>query len=98
MIILSRMIDRQPHGDQPIAVLLQRAMQTPETFKPPKDHEFCSACGDWRPRSYFALNPAFKRGVAYECKQCKNALDRKRREIAAFEQGRELRAYRKRAA
>lgn len=94
----SPVVSRRPKDDLPMAVLLQRAMRTPETFKPPAGMEYCSACGDWRPRSYFAINPAFKRGLDYVCKGCKSAQDRQRRELAALQEGRELRVYRKRAA
>lgn len=94
----SPVVSRAPCGDVDLSILLHVAMREPEVFRPPQGMEYCSTCGDWRPRSYFAVNPAFKRGLDYVCKGCKSAQDRQRRELVALQAGRELRVYRKRAA
>lgn len=93
MIIVSRMVDRQPRADKPIAVLLQKAMRTPEIFRAPEGMAFCSACGDWRPENYFVRNASRKRGYDYECKQCKRERMDWHRATQAAAEGRERRRY-----
>lgn len=96
----SPVVSRRPRADEPLAVLLHIAMKTPETFKPPVGHAYCSSCGDWRPESYFVKNASRKRGYDYECKQCKRERMAWFRVVQAQQdeqEGREKRRYYKAA-
>lgn len=94
----SPVVSRRPRGDESLSMLLHLAMRTPETFQPPTGCEYCSTCGDWRPRSYFPQNASRKgRGIDYECRQCQNERKRQHRVLMAAAEGRELRKYYKAA-
>ena len=97
MIVLSRMIDRTPFTDQPIAVLLQRAMKTPETFQKPVGMELCSTCGDFREYpSGFPKDPTRKRGYGYVCNKCRSKEARQEYAYQAMLEGRTVREYKQR--
>lgn len=87
----SRMYPRDYPDQQAAELLLWRTLG--EVMAKPPGQEFCSDCGEWRMRSYFANNPAHPRGCDYVCKQCTNDRRRHQREVAAFEQSREVRRY-----
>lgn len=98
MIMISRMVDRQPRTDKPIAVLLHKAMKKAETWRLPfPDAVYCSECGTYQRANAFPKNPTRGQGMSYWCKSCHADYSRKWRAEQAAIEGREIRPYRRRS-
>jgi hypothetical protein len=97
MIVISRVVDRQPRTDKPLAVLLHKAMQTPEIFRKPIGMELCSTCGDFKEYpSGFPKDSTRKRGYGYVCNKCRAKEARQEYAYQAMLEGRTVREYKQR--
>lgn len=93
----SPVVSRKPRADEPLAVLLQVAMKTPEMFHKPKGMELCSTCGDFKEYpSEFPKDATRKRGYGYVCNKCRAREARIEYAYQAMLEGRTVREYKQR--
>lgn len=94
----SRMASHEPHGwTQAKEDGLYRRAWQPQIQTPPRGHEWCPDCGEWRHRSTFAADPTRRTGLDGYCKEHRAERTRERYRREAEAEGRDVRAYTRRA-
>lgn len=86
-VLASKMPSRQPHDPNGWESVLRSLREwEPEIYPVPKDHKFCSCCGEFVPLRYFSPHPGTKSGLQSWCKSCRNNHARRMYWMAKEEQ------------